>query len=439
MVKGEPDSFIGVLCTSWVFYRDANKRNEDGNMPYRPLFFARVTSENHEPFIMRMSAEWFKAAKAHMDLPSLGRSVHHVKGQYVQRTLTLQVHHRSASEPKNWEFEVLTKMVIVKQQQIASEEWLTYARAFLAPSVQQSTPQESNRDLSQGTKGEARQKIRKNKEPTNENDGTDKKRIRIEAKAFMAYSELALDDDSGIPYRLIQNEPTPAPTKPTFSTKDQDSGNTLTQITDDLVALHIGYNPKLTSATMLVDSGASHILVRQEHIHVLKDVVMSAPNTKSFASLKSAKKGAELSAIGRGLLQIGPFSLQAFIFNDDELEDTLLGLDPLTEHGCTAIFTHESFHLYYKTNPEPILSGSKKSNQKAWKVQIQQQTKAPDIVPVPVASSAFAGKLQGTRQTDSEYVQFVHASLGFPAPTTFMNAVRKRFITGPNQYTRLTP
>jgi hypothetical protein len=36
-------------------------------------------------------------------------------------------------------------------------------------------------------------------------------------------------------------------------------------------------------------------------------------------------------------------------------------------------------------------------------------------------------------------VQFVHASLEFPAPTTFMNAVRKRYITGPNQYTRLTP
>jgi hypothetical protein len=120
---------------------------------------------------------------------------------------------------------------------------------------------------------------------------------------------------------------------------------------------------------------------------------MSAPNTKSFASLKSAKKGSELSAIGRGLLQIEPFCLQAFIFNGEELEDTLLGLDPLTEHGCTAIFTHQSFHVYYKTNPEPILSGSKKENQKAWKVQIKQQTQAPDIIPVPVASSALAGKL----------------------------------------------
>ena len=74
------------------------------------------------------------------------------------------------------------------------------------------------------------------------------------SKASMAYSELVPDDDSGTPNRLIQNEPTPAPTKPTFSTKDQDNANTLTQITEDLVALHIGHNPNLTGATMLVDS-----------------------------------------------------------------------------------------------------------------------------------------------------------------------------------------
>jgi hypothetical protein len=184
----------------------------------------------------------------------------------------------------------------------------------------------------------------------------------------MIHSELRSDDDSGTPYRLIQNEPTPAPTKPTFSVKGHDDVSTLTQITDDLVVLHIGYNPNLTSATMLVDSGASHILVRQEHMHVLKDVVMPAPDTKSFAKLKSAKKGSDLSSIGRGVLQIGHFCLPAFIFSDEELEDTLLGLDPLTEHGCTAIFTHQSFHLYHKTNPEPILSGFKKTNQKAWKV-----------------------------------------------------------------------
>ena len=164
---------------------------------------------------------------------------------------------------------------------------------------------------------------------------------------------------------------------------------------------------------------------------------MSGPNTKAFANLKSAKKGSELSAIGRGCLQIGQFRLPAFIFSNDELEDTLLGLDPLTAQGCTAIFTHESFHLYYKSNPKPILSGSKTINQKAWKVQIQQPTITDDTL-APHVPSAFGVTLQNSRQTDSEYVQFVHASLGFPSPTTFMNAVRKGYINGPNQYTRLT-
>ncbi len=121
---------------------------------------------------------------------------------------------------------------------------------------------------------------------------------------------------------------------------------------------------------------------------------MSAPDTKSFAKLKSTKKGSNLSSIGRGVLQIGTFCLPAFIFSDEELEDTLLGLDPLTEHGCTAIFTHQSFHLYHKTNPEPILSGSKKTNRKAWKVQIQQKSQSPDIIPAPIASSAFAGSFK---------------------------------------------
>ncbi len=148
------------------------------------------------------------------------------------------------------------------------------------------------------------------------------------------------DDDDGTPCRLIQKESTSNhhPRNQHFHPRTMsDNASTLTQITDDLVALHIEHNPNLTSATMLVDSGVSHILVRQEHMHVLKDVVMSGPNTKSFASLKSAKKGSELSAIGRGLLQIGPFCLQAFTFSDEEIEDTstLLGFDPSTEHGCT--------------------------------------------------------------------------------------------------------
>jgi hypothetical protein len=273
----------------------------------------------------------------------------------------------------------------------------SFPRAWL----QQSTPQESNRDLAQETTGARQKKSGKIKNPPmktpepikNESGSKQKHLWLIQSWCWTMIAGPLIGVFKMNPHQHQRSRHSQRRIKTTRAHSP--------------VAVHIGHNPNLTtSATMLVDSGASHILVRQEHIHVLKDDVMSAPNIKkSFASLKSAKKGSELSAIGRGLLQIGPFCLQAFIFSDNELEDTFLGLNPSTEHRCTAIFTHKSFHLYYKTNPEPILSGSKKANQKAWKVQIQQQTTAPDIVPVPVTSSAFAGKLQGTRQTDSEYVQ----------------------------------
>ena len=43
-----------------------------------------------------------------------------------------------------------------------------------------------------------------------------------------------------------------------------------------------------------------------------------------------------------------------------------------------------------------------------------------------------------TLQDNSSYVKFVHAALGYPAPSTFANAVQRGYITGPNQYPRLT-
>jgi hypothetical protein len=62
-------------------------------------------------------------------------------------------------------------MVVVQKHQTASEEWLVYARAFLAPGSQQSTPLEPKMDLSQKTKG-APKGIGRNR-PTNENAGAD--------------------------------------------------------------------------------------------------------------------------------------------------------------------------------------------------------------------------------------------------------------------------
>jgi hypothetical protein len=85
--------------------------------------------------------------------------------------LNAQVH-RKQSTPKDWKFEVLTKMVVIQKYQIASEEWLVYARAFLAPDLQPATPLGPKRELLQKTKGVPK-RIGKNR-PTNEKAGADK-------------------------------------------------------------------------------------------------------------------------------------------------------------------------------------------------------------------------------------------------------------------------
>jgi hypothetical protein len=54
------------------------------------------------------------------------------------------------------------------------------------------------------------------------------------------------------------------------------------------------------SISMIVDSGTSHILLRQEHAHVLHNV--TCDDSKSYATTKCAKQGAILTAIGTGSL-----------------------------------------------------------------------------------------------------------------------------------------
>ena len=134
----------------------------------------------------------------------------------------------------------------------------------------------------------------------------------------------------------------------------------------------ISHDTNKVSTTMMIDSGASHILVRQEHANILSNITMFGPNAEPAMHLQTAKKGSTLHAIGQGLLYIGHFQLQAYIFKNDELDTSLLGLNPLTAQGCSATFTHKSFTLHHGPNPVPILSGYKHTTQDTWQVQINQ-------------------------------------------------------------------
>ena len=51
----------------------------------------------------------------------------------------------------------------------------------------------------------------------------------------------------------------------------------------------VAYNIKQIDATMMIDSGASHILVRQEHAYILIDITMFEPNAEPVVHLQTAK------------------------------------------------------------------------------------------------------------------------------------------------------
>jgi hypothetical protein len=123
-------------------------------------------------------------------------------------------------------------------------------------------------------------------------------------------------------------------------TKSDDIAETINLI-DETIAMCKDDIPGPIS--MIVDSGAFHVLVRQEHAHVLQNVICD--NSKSHATIKCAKQGAILTAIGMGSLPIGRFRIQAFICRNHELQHSLLGLNPLTAKGCTAELTNRYFRL----------------------------------------------------------------------------------------------
>ncbi len=107
------------------------------------------------------------------------------------------------------------------------------------------------------------------------------------------------------------------------------------------------------SITMNVDSGASHILIRHEHAHVLQNV--SCTSSECYATIKCAKQGTDLTAIGTGSLSIERVCIQAFVCRDNELQHSS------TARGCTTEFTFIFLKLHHAACLQPILVGYKES------------------------------------------------------------------------------
>ena len=187
---------------------------------------------------------------------------------------------------------------------------------------------------------------------------------------------------------------------------------------------------------LIVDTGASHVLFQHKHVDLLSNVKWSTPHKNPYATLRAAN-GQILTAIGKGIFHVKSISVVAYIFRDEDLVHNLLGIAPFADCGCEAVFTAHDFNLYHNKNL--ILSG-KRHSQNLWHILLDRPDKRPTISRREHLATHIQPVLllhEDTRR-DRRYVQFVHACLGSPTPTTFLTAIQKGFLSGPNQFPRLT-
>jgi hypothetical protein len=124
-------------------------------------------------------------------------------------------------------------------------------------------------------------------------------------------------------------------------------------------------------------------------------------NSKSYATIKCAKQGAILTAIGTGTLTIGRFRIQAFICRNHELQHSSLGLNPLTARGCTAEFTNRYFRLNHTACLQPILVGYKYNRPTLWRVTIPPPQQDTIAIPRTIADDPFLAHFHDDTTTTS--------------------------------------
>jgi hypothetical protein len=195
-----------------------------------------------------------------------------------------------------------------------------------------------------------------------------------------------------------------------------------------------------------------HVLIKATEAHILTDRVYTESNDPPFAVLKAAN-GTQLSAIGRGYLATGSISLEAYIFDPRDLVNNLLGLAPFADRNCTTTFKPASFLIYQGDESHPVLVGTRDRARALWLVDLNANVShvpLSDGIPPPHPPAHTRAKRQSSthgvyieanhvaEQSNASYVRFVHASLGYPAPTTFLRAVTAGYITGRHQFPRLT-
>jgi hypothetical protein len=268
--------------------------------------------------------------------------------------------------------------------------------------------------------------------------------------ALSASVEESSSSEPLCPYSHIREHTPPPPTVPQFETIVLDDTTQHALLTQKMRPGVPDSTPN--SVWAVADSGASHILIRKSDAHILTSIEYTPVSAPPIAVLKTAN-GDPLCAIGQGKFTVGSLSLTAYIFQPSDLVNNLLGLAPFADRACTSTFRPTSFQIYPHKGSTPLLVGTRDSSRSLWLVDLNANSlpiSTSDGIPPPhqyaalhtsqmtPAHGVYIEANHVSRHDNASYVRFTHACLGYPAPTTFLRAVTAGYITGPNQFPRLT-
>ena len=178
--------------------------------------------------------------------------------------------------------------------------------------------------------------------------------------------------------------------------------------------------PPKQSSYAILDSGATGNFVATQDLSKLTLL----PNNTSHSPIISAS-GNIMKPSARGQLQLSeklsPTAQQALVL-DDLRTGTLISLSQLCDDDCIAIFTR--YNVEVIKNDRVIITGKREPNG-LWSI--------PLLPPVHQANAILR-----LDKTSTELANFHHASLGSPAKSTLLRAIRLgHLITFPGLTTKL--
>jgi hypothetical protein len=197
---------------------------------------------------------------------------------------------------------------------------------------------------------------------------------------------------------------------------------------------------KSSSTTAFVDTAATDTLVREsDSFHIVK-------NSKSVQPHKSLSIGLpngntiRSKAVGHidkfhhspPMLQDTTTSavvkIPAHIFSDDQLNHTLFSVADYCNQGCTAVFTKTGFEIA-SYDGTVILNGHKHPQAKLWPVDIDTFTDTTNLVGKEMSVTNSSASQVVRHQIDAEFVSYCHSSLGSPTIPTFLQALRRGYLS----------